>query len=186
MATKHCRGCGEEKTLDEFHRDARTEDGRSARCASCRSRAAREWYRKDPEKRQAVDRAYYERERERILKRVEQRTQTQSQDEERRERQRAWKRSYMREYRKNNYAVQKDRELRQQYGITLADYNAILESQGGCCAICGEDSRLHLDHNHKTDEIRGILCQACNHGLGRFKDDPALLRKAADYLERTG
>lgn len=42
----------------------------------------------------------------------------------------------------------------------------------------------HIDHDHETDEVRGLLCQTCNWGLGHFHDDPQLLREAADYLEK--
>ena len=57
------------------------------------------------------------------------------------------------------------------------------------CEICGkpeeeEGKRLALDHCHKTDKLRGRLCGDCNTTLGKFKDDPMLLRKAADYLEK--
>lgn len=71
------------------------------------------------------------------------------------------------------------------YGITLQDYTKRLEHQKGCCAICGkyEVGNLSVDHNHSTGKVRGLLCQECNRGLGSFKDKPALLRKAAEYLE---
>jgi hypothetical protein len=60
--------------------------------------------------------------------------------------------------------------------------------QRGPCAICGTDipggnGSFHVDHNHKTGVIRGSLCQACNVALGHFKDDPGLLRRAADYVD---
>jgi recombination endonuclease VII len=51
------------------------------------------------------------------------------------------------------------------------------------CAICSGRHRLSVDHCHKTDEVRGYLCGYCNPALGSFKDDPKLLRRAADYLE---
>lgn len=52
------------------------------------------------------------------------------------------------------------------------------------CQICGKiNPILHLDHDHKSGRIRGVLCHQCNRALGFFKDDPQLLRKAADYLE---
>lgn len=83
-----------------------------------------------------------------------------------------------------------DRNLRRKYGIGESHYNDILSSQGGCCAVCGspsnnEDRQKHLslDHSHTTGKIRGVLCHNCNHGLGQFKDNPELLRKAAAYLE---
>jgi hypothetical protein len=53
------------------------------------------------------------------------------------------------------------------------------------CEICGIilGRSLHWDHNHETGQFRGWLCNSCNNGLGRFKDQPFLLRAAADYLE---
>lgn len=60
---------------------------------------------------------------------------------------------------------------------------AALESQK-TCAICSRAprARLHIDHNHKTKQYRGLLCDNCNLGLGHFKDSPALLAKAIEYL----
>ena len=73
------------------------------------------------------------------------------------------------------------------YGITGAQYNQLLTSQGGRCYICGEKPgkiRLAVDHNHKTGEVRGLLCKRDNHRLlGAAKEDPEILRRAADYLE---
>jgi DNA-directed RNA polymerase subunit RPC12/RpoP len=83
----------------------------------------------------------------------------------------------------------RDRYLIKTYGITEAEYEGLLESQGGCCAICSktpdaEGQRLAVDHDHKTGIIRGILCRYCNHRVvGRHRDGP-LLRQIADYVER--
>jgi hypothetical protein len=76
----------------------------------------------------------------------------------------------------------KDYLLRKHFGISLEQYNIMVEDQGGRCAICGEESQLHVDHDHETTEVRGLLCNNCNNGLGRFLDRPDLLRKAAEYL----
>lgn len=77
--------------------------------------------------------------------------------------------------------------LRRAYGMTVADYDAMLQAQGGGCAICGEPcasgKRLSIDHNHATGAVRGLLCAHHNHGIGKFQDSPALLRAAAAYLE---
>ena len=53
------------------------------------------------------------------------------------------------------------------------------------CEVCGEPSNktLHIDHDHATGAVRGVLCEGCNHALGNAKDNPALLRSLADYLE---
>jgi hypothetical protein len=77
------------------------------------------------------------------------------------------------------------------YGITLDQVAQLLLLQGGTCAICGgtepgkhrgKVTNWHVDHNHKTGEVRGLLCINCNNGLGRFKDTAELLGRAYDYL----
>lgn len=73
--------------------------------------------------------------------------------------------------------------------MTLEEYNAKLEEQEGRCALCGTtepSSRNGLmlpDHCHTTGRLRKLLCMPCNSGLGMFRDDPVLLREAAEYVE---
>jgi hypothetical protein len=78
------------------------------------------------------------------------------------------------------------------YNLTVQEFEAMLTAQDGRCALCGSTppsngklalARLHVDHDHITGKNRGLLCTSCNNGLGRFKDDPALLRAAADYID---
>jgi hypothetical protein len=75
------------------------------------------------------------------------------------------------------------------YGITLQDKLDMIAAQDNKCAICKTDllslpdANVHVDHCHTTGKVRGILCLACNHGLGRFDDSPEALRAAADYIE---
>jgi hypothetical protein len=59
----------------------------------------------------------------------------------------------------------------------------MLADQGGVCAICAKAPAAHVDHDHGTGAVRSLLCFNCNGGLGQFKDDPALLRVAARYVE---
>lgn len=86
-------------------------------------------------------------------------------------------------------------DLKRKFGITPEQYKQILDSQNGVCSICGcEESVKHrykegtqnlsIDHCHKTGNIRGLLCSNCNNGIGRFKDNPELLIKAAEYLNK--
>lgn len=81
---------------------------------------------------------------------------------------------------KNNY-------LKAKFGITLDEYETKKNSQNGLCAICkkalGMGKKCHLDHCHSTGKIRGMLCSECNTGLGKFVDQPDLLRAAANYIE---
>lgn len=69
------------------------------------------------------------------------------------------------------------------YGITLEEWKQILERQGNACAICGDrKAKLVIDHSHKTNKVRGLLCNQCNTGLGCFKDNRRSLRNAELYL----
>lgn len=73
--------------------------------------------------------------------------------------------------------------------MSLEDYEAMLERQGGGCAICGTTeirgfgARLAVDHCHDSNRVRGILCGNCNRGIGHFNHDPALLTAATEYLK---
>lgn len=83
--------------------------------------------------------------------------------------------------------IKQNREwsLSKKYKITGADYIQIYESQGGVCKICNlksEHKRLAVDHSHSTGEVRGLLCENCNRGLGMFKDNKVLLQNAIAYL----
>jgi hypothetical protein len=76
------------------------------------------------------------------------------------------------------------------YFLTPAQYAGMHSGQGGACAICGSGcvsgNRLAVDHDHQTGAVRGLLCTLCNTAIGKLKDSPALLRKAADYIEAGG
>lgn len=85
--------------------------------------------------------------------------------------------------RKQEYA---EYRLFSRYGLSTAELEAILERQNHRCALCEErlaDRKPHIDHDHDTGRVRGVLCSECNTGLGKLKDSPALLRRAIAYLE---
>ena len=75
-----------------------------------------------------------------------------------------------------------------EYGLNIDEYDSLLMKQNNRCAIC----RIHIseckrrfavDHNHKTEDVRGLLCFRCNAGVGKFEDDAELLKLAVKYLE---
>jgi hypothetical protein len=79
------------------------------------------------------------------------------------------------------------KRLKREYGLTIQMYEDMLTSQNGLCAICQRPPgqiRLAVDHNHMTGAVRGLLCGGCNGMLGTARDNPAILRSGADYLER--
>jgi hypothetical protein len=79
----------------------------------------------------------------------------------------------------------------ERYGLSQSEYLEIYHSQQSMCAGCGiheSDCRIAhaIDHNHNTGEVRGLLCNSCNRGLGLLKDDPDLLEHLASYLRTEG
>lgn len=73
---------------------------------------------------------------------------------------------------------------KREYGLTMDQFHAMFEAQGELCKLCGDVLGIspHLDHDHKTKRIRGLLCGHCNKALGLFRDNPEVLRRAAAYV----
>jgi len=91
--------------------------------------------------------------------------------------------------RKGNRKYRAARQLWKRHKMTVQDYEAMYAKQGGLCAICGgcnppslNNRTLHVDHDHKTNRVRGLLCLHCNTGVGHFRDSPERLIKAAEYI----
>ena len=94
--------------------------------------------------------------------------------------------------RRNSDPVQKEinraNSYKFKYGITLKQYDEMLEQQNGVCKICGSkdskrgDHRLMVDHDHKTGEVRGLLCNPCNAAIGLLGDNISTLQNAINYL----
>lgn len=85
---------------------------------------------------------------------------------------------------KKQYMTPEERRRYQacrKYNLTHEEYDELLKQT--VCLICGESGTLNIDHCHTTGKVRGRLCNSCNLGLGRFRDNPELLRRAAKYLE---
>lgn len=78
------------------------------------------------------------------------------------------------------------------YGLSPLDFAVLFTQQDGRCLIClqpetrtrrnGEVAKLSVDHDHETGRVRGLLCQTCNQALGKFRDDPDILERAARYI----
>lgn len=102
--------------------------------------------------------------------------------------QREWRRRDPQKSTNQVYALRLKRDL----GMSLAEYDALVEKQDGACAICRRvpptDGRrqLHVDHDHQTGVVRALLCLGCNRGLGGFRDNPDLIAKAISYIEKWG
>ena len=152
---KQCSKCGEQKPLDEFHRDSKRRDGRHGHCKTCVLARVTKYRADNPEK----------------IKESQRRS------------------------RAKNPEVYRNKQLLWTFGITLEEYQRIEAEQEGVCAVCGEaETEMHpqsgkprnlaVDHDHNTGAIRGLLCNACNRGIGLMNDNPETLRAAITYLER--
>lgn len=102
------------------------------------------------------------------------------------------KKEYDKVYKSLPHIKEKDWEnwIKRAYSISVDDYKKLYEDQNGKCAICGNKSnlgrkeKLCVDHNHKTNKVRGLLCDLCNKGIGSLKDDIKNVKAALTYLEK--
>ena len=174
MKTKTCKVCGEEKPLDEYHKHKSMKDGHDSRCKKCMSERNKEYYSENKEKLLEQRKEYYSENKDKISERAKKYYQN--------------NREARLKYQHDNKERKKCLYLQRNFGITLDDYNEMLEAQEHRCAGCliHEDelrSALAVDHCHQTGKIRGLLCDACNLALGKLNDNPTTLRRLTEYLE---
>lgn len=161
---------------------------------------AKSWYQRNKVRGKKSRRAYYQKNKARMLKNSK--AWYQANKEKEKEKRRTW-------YQENKEAVKsrarswhavnrppgsyRDWYYPKKFGISFEKFLDLLQEQGEECPICcaklqlskkGAD-KAHLDHDHATGKIRGVLCLNCNTGLGRFRDDPELLLRAIGYLLNT-
>lgn len=172
---KKCIYCDKSKLLGEFAVHKSTRDGRAHKCKSCHAeyiknrRLNSDIIKK--EKEAARKSEWYFNNKERIAKNFIENYQELTED-----------------------GITKLRkQVIEKFGITGKQYLEMFNKQHGCCAICGkpEESKrngkiknLAIDHDHITGEVRQLLCQTCNNGLGCFKDNIKLMKEAVKYLEK--
>ena len=173
-----CKYCKEEKSLDCFSRATRTPSGYATYCKDCKNERSRRHYNatremrleqmrqdriKDPQKYRERYKKYYGKYRQEIRERVK-------------------------KQRAEDNTMYRNQWLRQKYGITVDDYNAMYEKQLGMCQICGVHSSelskpLHVDHCHETGLVRALLCTRCNAGIGQFLENTETMLSAIEYLK---
>ncbi|KKN64882.1 hypothetical protein LCGC14_0487160 [marine sediment metagenome] len=175
MRTKICRGCQIELPLSAFSKHRTSAGKLRPRCRKCESLRHREYYLKNQKQITQRQRKYYH----------------SKPGQEAARKYRVANRDKInhrqRIYRNLGHSQESRRrwKLRYKYGITLERHKQIYTDQGNCCAICKRPlpyNKIHTDHDHRTGEIRGLLCRGCNIGLGGFEDNPKSLRQAINYL----
>jgi hypothetical protein len=162
--TKQCKVCGEVKVLDDFYRSRGMRDGFRSDCKQCNLEARRLKNAADPQPNRDRVKRWQAANRERY-------------------------RAKQREYAKSGRRALANRKsyLKRKYGISVEEYERMLERQNGRCAVCRQPPTgvsLHVDHDHESGRIRGLLCFTCNNSLGDMKDSEDRLAAAIDYLGR--
>ena len=162
---KTCTKCGVPQPLSAFHTHSRSPDKLSYWCKKCASGSATAWRKNNPERFRSTRAAWNAK---------------------------PESKAYNKDWREKN----KDREIWYQrkymYGITRLEFDAMMDSQGGVCLLCGlpfgnrRGQSPAVDHDHVTKRVRGVLHGNCNRGLGFFRDDPQLLDAARFYLKWYG
>lgn len=185
MQIKKCSRCCKTLPLESFGSSVRSGDGLQSRCLDCaefRRIQAREDYAKNRDSIRAYQLEYYQNNLDSYRARC---------------RESSRRRRAAGTVKKPTPEQERDWSLRKLYGITLLEFDQMLEQQGGVCGHClsAEPSGAGwcIDHDHKCCPgkkscgqcIRKILCGKCNKGLGLFGDDPDILRATADYVRRT-
>lgn len=149
-----CKVCGEPKDISNFY-NGKKEKGKTLKtCRSCRNEIVRNFRQENNDIQRAYDKKRYQAQKEHRVK-------------------------YAREYRKKYPERTRATNWKVKYGITPEEFYKKLAEQNNCCAICHRDMKEYgkifsVDHNHLTEEIRGLLCDPCNYGLGfyeKYKDE---------------
>lgn len=190
-ATKRCSICRETKPVSDFYKSAQKADGYAYECKACRSvyMAARQ--KNNPAVR-LRDKERYQRNRERKLAWQKEYTANN------RERVQAYRKAYLaanhdrlkaqrRQKAIDDPDYNKARKMREYYRLSLADYYEMRARQENRCAICRDEfdekkRGPHIDHDHATGAVRGLLCQGCNQAIGCARDDQNILFAAIEYL----
>jgi len=150
---KICTKCSVKKRLVEFGRRKGVEHAQT-RCRDCQRKQSREWYHNNKE-----------RAREQMARFKKRRP----------------------DYFRRRNRKQRKKKVEKVYGLPEKDYQKMFDMQRGLCAICegprSGQGTLHVDHDHMTGKVRGLLCSNCNSGIGKLGDDTCLLARAIAYLE---
>lgn len=157
---KICSGCNIEQPISHFYKNKDGKFGVHSKCLVCCSERSKEFRKNNPEIMYERYKRHYEKNKISIIKKTE-------------------------EYRKKNPHIQRKSTLNFVYGITPEQHKKLLNMNGGKCCICNlvpQKRTLFIDHCHKTNVIRGVLCMKCNSALGFLNDDINLLKSAIKYL----
>ena len=151
------------KVCDKCGSTERVRCGKYDQCGPCKRAQTRAWNTRNPDRKKELQRRWY------------------TTNKDRHD-------ANSRRWRENNLERAQELEylahIRRKYGLSAGDYRAMLVKQDGKCDVCQLPmDRPQVGHDHITKLVQGLQCSNCNAGMGKFADDPALLRRAANYIE---
>jgi hypothetical protein len=161
---KTCNRCGVEKPAASYYKNQGSKDGTLGICNTCVGVRQKRYVEANAPLIALKMQAYHAANRDKLL-------------------------AQQKEYKTKNRTVLAQKKRERGTGFSPKLFAATLEYQQGCCAICDVNfntisrQQQHADHCHTTGTPRGVLCQECNTGLGKFADSPDLLQKAVNYLK---
>ena len=153
MMTNLCSKCKQEKPVSEFGKAKEKKNGLKSNCKECCNKTSKASFSKNKDK-------YYAKQKDYAVKNS-----------------------------KEIGSYKRDWHFKNKYNLSLEELNAMKVAQNFCCKLCGKHEletprqSLCVDHCHKTNKVRGLLCESCNQALGLFYDNPEVIRKAAEYIE---
>ncbi len=171
--TKICLGCGEKKTLGNFHKRKDGAGGLNARCKECILAPRRG--------ENGTSRRYYDTHKKEFLRK--------SAEYQKSKKGREAHRKAGLKYNQSHKQETHDRHILRKYGLLPGEHEKLYVGQNGCCALCGKTvayNRVSTDHDHETGKVRGLLCQGCNTGIGLLGDNIEGLQRAIEYLRAAG
>jgi hypothetical protein len=177
MHLKICSVCKKTKHFNNFHKSKVGKFKRQGHCKTCSLVLTREYRKQNPEKMKIVDRKKYIKNKKRLLRNAK------FYYRMNKERLRLKRKHY---YNKNRH---KSREwcIKTKYNLSKIDYNNMLKNQKNKCLLClipFKNITPSVDHCHKSGKVRGLLCRFCNLGLGAFKDNSQILKRASKYVNK--
>ena len=192
MSLRKCLDCGQDKALEDFPPAKKRTDGRGSYCRPCMRVRSRESYRRrraaegrEVLQPRVVPEGYAYCPDCALMRLLSEFPRNAADGQGRQSYCRPCFAARTRASDERHHGSTRDKHLMRRYGLTSRDVDRMSEGQGGVCAVCRERPPEHVDHDHVTGRVRGVLCSCCNQGLGNFRDRVDLLHRAIDYLETT-
>lgn len=184
-----CSKCEIEQPIDQFRRDCHNASGYNSLCHACNAKNQRAYRERNREDYNQKAKDYYKKNAERIQAQRKQRREAKKNGTYKPPTPASQKKASNDYYKRTGWkkVIESKWHKRGIKNMTYDRYDKLLQNQGFCCKICKkehtDEKKLHVDHDHNTGDVRGLLCNNCNNGIGKIGDTTEALKRALKYLE---